>query len=192
MPAMRGSAVAPDSLLTFSWHAGFPPVYRRNASVAKRHIFAHAAFQLTSPMCCTCCVRVYVRMGGGVQFVMKQAYHQSLSAASMELPFAFHFDGYNPNRDRPAHLIKRSEPHRQIICTGETSMIGEERKKRRRNLSFKPEPGQFVLWLSRQWSALNSCEDCCCRRYCCCCWGPGMNTKSHGEDGKMPSQQVEV
>lgn len=22
--------------------------------------------------------------------------------------------------------------------------------------------------------------------------GPGMNTKSHGEDGKMPSQQVEV
>lgn len=60
---------------------------------------------------------------------MKQAYHQSLSAASMELPFAFHFDGYNPNRDRPAHLIKRSEPHRQIICTGETSMIGEERKK---------------------------------------------------------------
>lgn len=67
MPAMRGSAVAPDSLLTFSWHAGFPPVYRRNASVAKRHVFAHAAFQLTSPMCCTCCVRVYVRMGGGVE-----------------------------------------------------------------------------------------------------------------------------
>lgn len=29
-----------------------------------------------------------------------------------------------------------------------------------KNLLFKPEPGQFVLWLSRQWSALNPYEDC--------------------------------
>uniref|UniRef100_A0A8C4IDN9 Si:dkey-25g12.4 n=1 Tax=Dicentrarchus labrax TaxID=13489 RepID=A0A8C4IDN9_DICLA len=43
--------------------------------------------------------------------------------------------------DRLAHLIKCSEPHRQIICTGGTSLT-ENKKK---NLLFKPELGQFVL-----------------------------------------------
>lgn len=33
-------------------------------------------------------------------------------------------------------------------------------KTKKKNLLFKPEPGQFVLWLSRQWSALNPYEDC--------------------------------
>ena len=31
---------------------------------------------------------------------------------------------------------------------------------KKKNLLFKPEAGQFVLWLSRQWSALNPYEDC--------------------------------
>lgn len=35
-----------------------------------------------------------------------------------------------------------------------------KQKEKKIDLLFKPEPGQFVLWLSRQWSALNPYEDC--------------------------------
>lgn len=83
-----------------------------------------------------------------------------------------------------AHLIKCSEPHRQIICTGGTSAT-ENKKEKNKNLLFKPELGQFVLWLSRQQSALNPYEDCAAEE-------PKMNTKSRGDDENMPSQQVEV
>lgn len=88
---------------------------------------------------------------------MKQRYHQSLSAGNIELPLLSTLMG-NPHRDWLAHLIKCSEPHRQIIYTRGTSMT--ENPPPQKNLLFKPEPGQFVLWLSRQWSALNPYEDC--------------------------------
>lgn len=47
----------------------------------------------------------------------------------------------------------------------------KNKKKKRIDLLFKPEPGQFVLWLSRQWSALNPYEDCAAQ-------GPGW-TPNH-------------
>ena len=66
---------------------------------------------------------------------------------------------------------------------GDFSDWKQERKKK--NLLFKPELGQFVLWLSRQRSALNPYEDSAAE-------GPKKNTKSRSDDENMPSQQVEV
>lgn len=109
------------SLLTFLWHAKFPPAYCCNTFstiTVEKHIFAHTAFQLTFPKCETCC---------GGAFVMKQCYHQSLSAGNIELPLLSTLMG-NPHRDGLAHLIKCSEPHRQIICTRGTSMTEKKKK----------------------------------------------------------------
>lgn len=63
----------------------------------------------------------------GPHFVMKQRYHQSLSAGGIELPLLSTLMG-NPHRDMLAHLIKCSEPHRQIICT-EGTLLTEDKKK---------------------------------------------------------------
>lgn len=90
-----------------------------------------------------------MRLVVGVQFLMKHYYHQSLSAEGIELPLLPTLMG-NPYRDRLPHLIKCSEPCRQIICTRGTT----------KNLLFKTEPGQFILWLSRQWNASNPYENC--------------------------------
>lgn len=57
---------------------------------------------------------------------MKQRHHQSLSAGGIELPLLFTLMG-NPHGDTLAHLIKCSEPRRQIICTKGTSL--NENKK---------------------------------------------------------------
>lgn len=69
-----------------------------------------------------------------------------------------------------AHLIKRSEPHTCIICVyhpapappkpqdwGVEGWLQWLKKKKKRYFIplFQPELELFVLWLSRQWSALN-------------------------------------
>lgn len=108
---------------------------------------------------------------------MKQNYHQSLSARSIQLPSLGTLMG-NPQKRQAGPLDQVRWGLDHTACRGGTLLAGGRKKSH-----SKLEPGQFVLWLSRQWNVLNPCED-----LLCC--GPEKNTKSEVEEENMPSQQV--
>lgn len=142
-------------------------------SITVEHcVFAHTAFQLTFPTCATC--------RGGCNSLWNSAIinhclQEALSYRCFSLWWVIPTETGWPTWSSAVSLIDRSYAPEGLYWL----------KTKKKNLLFKPEPGQFILWLSRQWNTLNPCEDCAAA-------GPEMNTKSHTEDENMPTQQVAV
>lgn len=105
------------------------------------------AFQWTFP------ARV-VREPFRLRFVTRQSYHQSLSGWGIELPLPSTLIG-NPNGTSLGPLDQVAA---SLIEWADSP--GGRADWKKKNPLIPPEPGQFVLWLSRQWNALQSYDNC--------------------------------